>query len=227
MPSRRNKPVEKPQIESKFLVYIGLLVIFGSLGLFIFIMGADFGFFSIEGTDNPFILLGIVALGLGVEVFADIRYTNSIFSFTNKRPSPLRFVPILGIMTVYYPVYRKISLALLGIGTLCILIAFTPLIALFGITFMLQAPVVLATTAFICYSLYFILRGVATLKIKSKVVQLHNDLGGEGASGPSFLRGLFYFSPIARTLPMLQDANFIKTVELMKRDSQKQDRGEY
>ena len=227
MSNRRNKPVEKPQIESKFLVYIGLLVIFGSLGFFIFIMGADFGFFSIEGTDNPFILLGVAALGFAVEVFADIRYTNSIFSFTKKRPSPLRFVPMLGIMTIYYPIYRKISIALLGVGTLCILVAFTPLISLFGVAFMLQAPVALATTAFVCYSLYFVLRGVVTLKIKSKTVRLHNNLGGEGASGTSFLRGLFYFFPIARTLPMLQDANFIKTVELMKRESQKQDEGEY
>jgi len=227
MAKRRDKVVEKPQIESKFLVYIGFLTIFGALGFFIFIMGADFGFFSIEGTDNPFILLGIVVLGLWVEVFADVRYTNAIFSFTNKRSNPLRFIPILGIMTVYYPIYRKLSLVLLVVGILAIIVAFTPLIGLFGITFLLEAPMILATMAFICFSSYFILRGIATIKIKSKVVDLHNKLGGEGASGTTFLRGLFYFFPIARTLPMLQDASFIKTVELMKRDSQKQDQGEY
>jgi len=225
--SRRNKSVEKPQIEGKFLVYIGLLVIFGSLVFFIFLMGADFGFFSIQSRSNPFILLGLAGLGLATEVFADIRYTNSIFRLANKKPSPLRFIPMFGIMTVYYPIERMISLVLLGVGVLCVLIAFTPLISLFGVNFLLQAPFILATTAFICFSLYFILRGVATLKIKTKVVQLHNKLGGYGASGPTFLRGLLYFLPIARTLPMLQDANFIRTVDIMKIQTQKQNEGEY
>jgi len=227
MAKRNDKVTEKPQIESKFLIYIGLLLIFGSLAFFIFIMGADFGFFSIEGTNNPFILLGIAGLGLAVEYFADLKYTASIFSFTGKKANPLRLIPLFGIMTIYYPVYRKVSFVLLAVGVLALLIAFTPLIGMFGINFLMQGPMILATIAFICFSSYFILRGVATVKLKRKVVTLHDQLGGEGASGTSFLRGLFYFLPIGRTLPMLQDANFITTVELMKRESQKQDQGEY
>jgi len=227
MAKRRNKVVEKPQIESKFLIYIALLAIFGSLGLFVFIMGADFGIFSIEGTNNPFLLLGIAGLGLVVEAFADVRYANSLFRFTNKNANPFRFIPIFGIMTVYYPIHRKISLALLGIGTLALLIAFTPIISLFGVAFLVRGPFILSTVAFACFSLYFITRGVATIVIKSKVVALHNTLGGEGASGTTLLRGIFYFFPIARTLPMLQDANFVRTVELMRQESRKQDQGEY
>jgi hypothetical protein len=227
MASRRNRPVEKPQIESKFLIYLAFLIILGALWLFLSIMGVDLGFLRVEGTDNLYILLGVAVLGLCAEVFADIRYTDAVFSFVDKRPSPLRYVPLLGIMTVFYPIYRIFSFVILAVGTLCTLAAFTPLISMFGVRFLLQAPGVFAITAFTCYSLYFILRGIATLRIKSKVVQLHDRLGGEGASGTSLLRGLFYLLPIARTLPMLQDANFIRTVKIMRLESKKQDQGEY
>lgn len=227
MAKRKDRVTEKPQIEGKFLIYISLLLILGSLSVFIFILGADFGFFSFGGTDNPFTLLWIAGVGLGAEYFSDLKYTASLFDFTGKKANPLRYVPLLGIVTIYYPIHRKISYLLLAVGALASLIAFTPLVGVFGVNFLVQAPVVLATIAFICVSLYIILRGVVTIRLKGKMVQLHDRLGGEGASGTSFLRGLFYYLPIGRALPMLQDANFISTVHHMKQESQKQDQGEY
>ena len=227
MNRRRNQAPEKPKLESKFYIYIAFLFIFGLLALFLFIFGVDFGFFSREGTNNTFVLIGFIAIGFLVEYYSDIKYINSIFTFVKKSPSPLRFIPIIGILTIFYPIYKKIGYALLGVGILCVLIATTPLIFILGERFLIEGPTTLAAVAFLCFSGFLVLRGVATVKMKEKLVKLHNDLGGEGASGTTFLRGLFYFLPIGRTMSMLQDANFISTVDLMKQDSQKQDEGEY
>lgn len=212
----RKHVVEKKGIDTKFYIYIVTILMFGLLGLFLFIFGLDFGFVKIGGLDiPPIVMLMILGLILIVEYIYETKYCLALRQYTQTRTTFLDYIPYIQSMSSYPRWVKIVSYVIFSYLIFAVLVVVTPIARLLPARLIVNVTQNIVLTGITSLLFLLVVRGVDNVLTKNTLIRDYTELCGATGTGvlaSKLAEKILYFIPGLRAIQVIQDRRFIETL---------------
>lgn len=212
---RQPQKVQKAD-NSSLMVYGAISAVLLVLVLGVYTFGIDLGFIHLFGTPDIRILYVGAVLCLVLSYLVDIFYIKTVRKFFNAGETWQMYIPYFNFSCTFD---KKSSIATLIGGILIAVIAlpaYTPLGRYLPVDYLVTISSKSIWIILILGAAYSVLRGIYALKFKRKAEELYKKHISESyGSGGSVnkVAYIIYFLPIIRSISLLTDINFLKSVK--------------